>query len=261
MGGLSLSAWITMILCFTICFGGALYCLLLSWGRDPYRIFEILGIDRIISIMTEKSEDVGFYKPFEYMDRGPKEKALGGSLVLLILIILWSVGAFDVDEEGVHVGGDVELELDSDSLEPINGHSDENTEQVLDLSIEEAAITNITFTLTWDDEQANTGMENYPDEFQLNVSTPWGAVDQTDMEENDGNGHGEISLVFQAPGEHPDTGSAGNYNVIIRMGEAGDQWPIIVGPSAGFNDNGNDWTLTVDYEYLKEKPEGGGILD
>jgi len=42
------------------------------------------------------------------------------------------------------------------------------------------------------------------------------------------------------------------------MGEAGDQWPAGI-PSVGTADNGNDWTLTITYEYLVE--DTGGILE
>ncbi len=185
----------------------------------------------------------------------PKNKVSIAIFIILTLILaglFWNAGANTdtVSLPGGSGGGNVEPL--NGGLDPINGHSEENTEQVMNISVDEAAIIKITFTLTWDDEQATTGFENYPDSFQLNVTTPWGASNQTDMEENDGNGHGEISLEFEAPGEYPDTQSAGDYDTIVRMGEAGDQWPIIIGPSGGFNDSGNDWTLTITYTYWGE---------
>ena len=88
MGDLSLSAWIVMILCYVICFGGAFYCLLLAWGKDPGVWLEKLGFARLMSATSEGVENAGIYKPFEYMERGPKEKGVGVFVVFLLLLNL-----------------------------------------------------------------------------------------------------------------------------------------------------------------------------
>lgn len=253
MDGLSFSSWIILILGFVICFGGAFYCLLIVWGKRPERIFEVFGLSEIgESSLISAAEDV-LYLPFEYMEQGHKEQGVVFGVVLILLTIGWGLGAFESEEEAIYTDIDYDVELKEGALDPINGHSEQNSEQQRDVEVDEAAIANITFTLIWDDEDANApGYVNGPDEFRLEVATPWGANDTTPMTENDGNGHGEISLTFMTPGEYPDTGSAGTYLVTIEMGDAEDQSLGGQGSGINFVDDGNDWTLTIEYDYYEE---------
>jgi hypothetical protein len=175
-------------------------------------------------------------------------------LTLLLAMIFWNAAA-NTDTVGLPGGGGGgNVDLDTGAMDPINGNSAENSQQEFNVSVEEKAIAEITYTLTWEDEQANPGFSNDPDEFSLAVNTSWGEYAETPMTENGGDGRGEVSLTFAAPGVYPDTGSAGEYIVTVTMGEAGDEWPLGI-PSAGFNDPGNDWTLTVTYTYWKEASE------
>jgi hypothetical protein len=248
MDGLSFSSWIILILGFVICFGGAFYCLLIIWGKEPERFLESIGISKVLYSSGDALVDAGIYKPFEYMERGPKEKGIGIVVVLVILIIGWGLGAFDTESESIYTDIDYDVELKNGTLDSISDYNVENTEETFNITVEEQAIATITFTLSWDDEEPTPGFGNDPDEFSLHVLTSWGEYNETPMTANDDSGHGEISLTFRAPGEYPNTGSAGNYTVTVEMGEAGDEWPLGI-PSAGFNDQGNEWTLSMAYEY------------
>lgn len=252
MGDLSLSAWIVMILCYVICFGGAFYCLLLSWGKDPGVWLEKFGITRVMDTASEGAVSAGIYKPFEYMERGPKEKGIGVLVLFIVLMIGWIFGAFDVESEGSEFAGDdYDAFLDEFTLDPITGNSNENTEQTVSVDVNETEVTIINFTLTWDDEPNQFGRTNEPDEFQLNVTTPWGETNETPMTANEQDETGVLELTFHAPGRYPGTDADGTYEVIIRMGEAGEQWESFTGV-IGSQDTGNDWTLTTQYTYYKD---------
>lgn len=172
-------------------------------------------------------------------------------LVILLAAIFWNAAA-NTDTKGLPGGGGSgNEELDSGAMDPINGQSDQNTEQELVVTVEEPAIAEVTITLSWEDEGAEPGATNEPDEFALNVTTVWGDTDETPMTANGNDGRGEVSLTFEAPGHYPDTGSAGDYNVTVKMGDGGDVlWGFV-----GYQDNSNDWTLTITYTYWREATE------
>lgn len=192
----------------------------------------------------------------------PKNKISIAVFFILILFLAYIFHDAAANTDTVPLpggGGGGNVELDVGRLDPIDGYSQEYSERTELVDMQEKAIAEITFTLTWEDEAPPAGFQNHPDEFSLNVTTPWGDSDETPMTENDQNTRrGEISLTFQAPGAYPDTGSAGEFVVIIRMGEAGDVWPLGI-PSVGFADNGNDWRLSISYTYWK--PASSPITD
>jgi len=171
-------------------------------------------------------------------------------LTILLAAIFWNAAANTDTVPLPSGGGDGNTELVGGALNAITDHSNENTEQPIEVSVEEKAIAEITFTLSWEDEQPGMGRTNDPDEFAIEVTTPWGETNETPMTQNNGNNRqGEIELEFTTQGEYPDTGSAGSYDVIVKMGDAGD---IRLGPVVVSSDDGNDWTLTVTYTYWKE---------
>lgn len=249
MDGLSLSSWIILFLGFFICFGGALYSLLIAMGKRPERILDTLGITGPMESSMDTLVEMGIYRPFEYMDRGPKEKAVGMAVLFVLLTIGWGLGVFEADSGSMAPGARFDLIYKQGALDPIDGYSDENSEQSFFVTIAQEHIVNITFTLTWEDEAPPPGFENHPDEFSLNVTTVWGESAETPMTQNDPNTRrGEVSLTFRSPLTYPEIGSAGEYLVVVRMGEAGDVWPLGI-PSVGFADDGNEWTLNVEYDF------------
>lgn len=175
-------------------------------------------------------------------------------LTLMLALIFWNAAENTATVGLPGGGGGGNTDLVTDGVEPIEDYAQENSRDDRVVPIEEKAIAQITFTLTWEDEEddAPPVVTNEPDEFALNVTTPWGESNETAMTANERNEQGVVSLEFIAPGEYPDSGSAGDYNVSIIMGEAGDQLSSTPLIQAGFNDNGNDWTLTVSYTYWKE---------
>lgn len=215
-------------------------------------------IQKELSNMWHSETTLPDYAPGAYAGRTVPKNQI--SIVVFVLLTLLLAGIFwnaAANTETVSLpggGGDGKYDIDNGAQDPINGYSDENTEDTFPVSVEEKAIQKVTFTLSWEDEQPRPGFGNDPDEFSLHVNTTWGEYNETPMTENGGDRRGEVSLEFAAPGEAPDTGSAGEYNVTVEMGEAGDEWPLNI-PSVGFNDPGNDWTLTVTYTYWIEASE------
>ncbi len=180
------------------------------------------------------------------------------SIFVFIILTLILAGVFvnaAANTATVHLpssGGGANVEIQSGGLEPIKGHSKENTEQHVNVSVEKKTVAEITFTLTWKDEPDQTPLVNQPDEFAINVTTPWGESNETPMTQNQHGKEGKVSLKFKAPGDYPDTGGGGYYDVIVKMGNAGDQLSPTPGVQVGERDDGNDWTLTVTYTYWEK---------
>jgi hypothetical protein len=136
-----------------------------------------------------------------------------------------------------------------------------NTDLALDLTREDYYnIESITFTLTWTDEpDYSTRHTNQPDEFSLTVQAP-SSEDTSITLESGSDQSGSISLEYNptqgaAPKHDPYYNGTGEYQITIRCGTCGDHelWR----PSIGVQDqpdNGNTWTLNIDYSYY-EKPQ------
>jgi hypothetical protein len=141
--------------------------------------------------------------------------------------------------------------------EPISGGSSENSEEEVFVSLTAENVKSISFTLTWTDESAGTGFENDPDEFSLSVETPNGTFAESEVVENSPGGQGSVNiLITYDPDEPPYEEGTGTYTVTVICGNCGDHhsagpFGIIPGPS----DIGNDWDLSVDYDYYMEKEE------
>lgn len=180
------------------------------------------------------------------------------SVLIFVILTLILAGVFvnaAANTDTVHLpssGGGANVELQKGGLEPIKGHSSENSEQHVNVSVEKKTVAEITFTLTWKDEPDRSPLVNEPDEFSINVTTPWGESNETPMTQNKHGEEGKVSLKFKAPGVYPDTGGSGYYDVIVKMGDAGDQLSPTPFVQAGERDDGNDWTLTVTYSYWEK---------
>ncbi|MCI0497822.1 MAG: hypothetical protein L0Z54_05985 [Thermoplasmata archaeon] len=104
-------------------------------------------------------------------------------------------------------------------------------------------------TLYWDEEGEDSYeplLTNYGDTFTLTVTDPEGES-QSETATNDNGQSATIEIEFAyAENQEP----VGDFNITVTLDDAGDYWPII-GPSVGITDPGNDYTLTIEVEYLE----------
>jgi len=132
--------------------------------------------------------------------------------------------------------------------EEITGSAQENSEEEKSFTISDPNVVSAIFTLTWQDEPAASNRQtNEPDEFTLEVSPPENA--STESSSSDA-GSITISIEYERQDKEYDNGT-GDYEVIIILGNCGDHEPTVFDP-LGLRttaDNGNAWTLSIDYEY------------
>jgi dipeptide/tripeptide permease len=127
-----------------------------------------------------------------------------------------------------------------------NGYLAENEEEVIMAPVSDRNIFSVTFTLTWLDESSDARHNNEPDGFSISVQPPNGTVEE-DISET-----GSASVMFEfEPVNDPYWNGTGIYDVTIRCEYAGDQEPLVPDPLGirTIADNGNDWTLAVEYKY------------
>ena len=177
-----------------------------------------------------------------------------GVIITLVAVVGAFAGGIPGDDDGG--GGDDEWRLEEVGNNPIQGHSTENSQSVEMITIKETitTLTEIRFTLTWGDEDDETAGElelvkltNQPDQFALEVVTPWGDSNMTDYEYNQYDKEGLVSIILTLDGQ---TGGPDEnvWEVVILCGECGDQ----VGRAGVYSeaDGGNGWELVVEYDFL-----------
>jgi MFS family permease len=137
------------------------------------------------------------------------------------------------------------------------GSSNENSDTDVNFELQMDDINNIKsvrFELTWTDETPDNTFRytNEDDFFQLIVEPPEDAASIESAIESGGS----VSLVYDplggqpTPNRDPYYNGTGEYLVIIRCHDCGDQKPIIEGGGQrNIQDTGNDWTLEVIYTF------------
>lgn len=145
----------------------------------------------------------------------------------------------------------------------VTGYADEGVENSMSVSIEEVNVAEVTFVLTWFDETDADGRhENEPDEFSIMAVGPYGTEFRGGPAVNTHGGQGTITFsAFLFDNEHPPTtmpflNGTGKWSITITV-NAGDQvfWrPSLV--DQDLSDNGNDYSLDVEYEYYAPIGEG-----
>jgi len=263
MAGLSASSWVILFIGCIIFFGGSTYTLLIAMGKDPNKYLEQLGITGKMDSAGEKSEELGIYKPFEYMERGNSEKAQGCAVVLVLLLISWWAGAFEEagEEEPMSSAGDANFEF-VNSTWSNSDYTAEGSETEVDDQFE-ARVERASFVLTWTDDDTTegniggTGVQNQPDTFRLTVVSPNGTEYQEEAANDVSTEDGEIIIdVFLGLTEREreenwvENFEKGGWNITVECVEAGDSRDNL--GLYNFQDDGNDWTLSVSYAYFDE---------
>ncbi|MEW5760514.1 MAG: MFS transporter [Candidatus Thermoplasmatota archaeon] len=138
----------------------------------------------------------------------------------------------------------------------IDDKSFENSDTIKIIKIEEMNIKNITFTLTWKDEDDKRYLlrvyKNQPDEFSIKVLAPNGKGYESELVSNKYGEEGSVSIEISfEPNKEKFSEGTGLYNVTIHCGNAGDytsRYGVL-----SFEDNGNEWKLRTIYEYYERR--------
>ncbi len=199
------------------------------------------------------------------VEEGKKEKREGGFLVkpyapvlaLVLAPVLVMAGfaggsdAFYLDQDD---GEDrVTYTMNSGMVEGISGNVAENSQEKATVNLEtDGLLVNVTFTLTWEDEPAaGPRYSNRPDTLSLTVISPGGEEKQGGPAANSPGGSGSISLDFSIPKDNRTKG--GDWEITVSAGDCGDQQPLVsVLGLRDIADDGNSWSIGVDYDYLEK---------
>jgi hypothetical protein len=231
-----------------------------AWGQ------EIIGRAKKIEAMekcrsVEELEDKTAGKEpflFKIFDKRATQ-VIAALLIPIVLIGSYAMGTnvfFPPDDDD----DDKKWVFDPDDYNVIPGtfddfseRSDENSESMETVIIDESMVKSITVTLVWSDEpDADALHDNQPDSFTLNVTAPNGTFSDDGPADN---GNLEVKLNF-APTSPADPEGTGTYEIEIICGDCGDQTPTGPNPFGRrrtFSDTENDWTLSVEYEYYEIK--------
>ncbi len=129
---------------------------------------------------------------------------------------------------------------------------------IMEISEEGSMIKNVTARLSWTDESSPPGLprvrryENQPDTFSLHIIAPDG--NSTDVRgKNPAGGSGDLEVIFSLEDEVlaqlMEQSNETAWSVMVTMEDAG-MWKPMLGPGLiGLTDSGNDFSLSVDYEY------------
>ncbi len=182
-----------------------------------------------------------------------------------IVVVIAVVGAF---AEGIPKGVDIdgngdigEWLIEIESPNEIPGYSTENSQTVVDIEIGEeyTTIFEITFTLTWTDEDDYSPGEvgvveftNEPDQFALEVISPWWEeANNSEFIENEHGKAGMVSVTVTNPGE-PTSFITKDWEIVVLCGVCGDQvgsGPLGLIEEEIVDDVDNSWNLGVEYQY------------
>ncbi|MBN1539881.1 MAG: CPBP family intramembrane metalloprotease [Candidatus Thermoplasmatota archaeon] len=132
----------------------------------------------------------------------------------------------------------------------VSGYLGEGEDTNIELDRNTSVITKVNVSLIWEDEpDAGFRYTNTPDQFQITLLDGEGNEIRTHQ-----SGTGRSSIVWISPDETID---GGNLSVQIRMVRAGDHEPLVSFLGLrNINDEGNDYSLMVDYELLSITYEG-----
>jgi MFS family permease len=215
-----------------------------------------------------KEEDPSFEQ-----DTSLWTKTTTSMVVLLLIPTIIGVGlvggtdiyyGLDIEDDAGPKLPDWENDYDLMSGEPItkSGYLIEGDNIIQDVTVDEdiVNVAIVTFVLTWTDESDASGigqLENQPDSFSMSVEGPDGRTSETASGSNSQGAEGTISIIVSySPDKDPYLNGTGRYNITIECTEAGDHEPQIniIGARV-VADTGNDWDLSVVYDYLVEKEE------
>lgn len=240
--GLSWGAWAMLTTVSVVLYGGALYYTAIATRVDLGSHLRRLRLGRVV----------------DTWQRGPEGRVvvLAGFIVFLLILegIFVGVGGGPTGP-GPEPGGEwvyIDEVIVVPGVRTREGTVDEATPTELD-SLD---LLNANLTLTWNDNDVDgpgpgvtpLAPENQPDTFRLIVTLPDGTEHSAQGTSDPQSTLGEVTLTVPRPAE----GNITFWIVEVECVEAGD----VVGRLGRVwaTDDGNDWTLRIEYTYRQWVP-------
>ncbi|UCH88313.1 MAG: MFS transporter [Thermoplasmata archaeon] len=134
-----------------------------------------------------------------------------------------------------------------------SGYLGEGAEFNSIINLTEPNVVSVIFTLTWQDEPAAYPTHtNDPDDFSMSITKlSSGKVMDSGVSFS---GNIEVEWTFQ-PQNDPYYNGSHEYEITITCVYAGDHQPTVIDPFGirTVPDDGNDWSLAIEYEYYETK--------
>ena len=197
---------------------------------------------------------------------------IGAILIFIFMIIIfWDMAGGDTMSNAeirdflIKKAGGVSGELDfsahdkiDESLDPMEDYASEGQQLESEITIEETNVINVTFRLTWKDEDdATMRHTNRPDSFSIEVQGPDPSLSFSTSGANAAGKEGLVEYTMNVlqkadPKELPFLNGTGAWKITMSV-DAGDQEPLM--PSLiglrEFSDGGNDFMLEISYEFME----------
>lgn len=194
------------------------------------------------------------------LDRTMKLLTMGVACLMLIGILF-----FEASSEGGQTHPfNVYFEMETPTTQTDNGNAPEGVTQEHIINVEQTELLMVTVILEWDDDVTDFTSGQANDDFTLTIDAPNGTSDVTypDGTSVDGDsGYLELGAILLNEMPENDTAVAADLEAVIAQftsdNGVGD-WTITVTctnadddglPFGGQNDNGNDYTLTINVEF------------
>lgn len=192
------------------------------------------------------------------------KKVFSAGIVLLLIAILGALVTGENIEIEVHIN-DMNFDISDYSLADgetiiIQEYANENEPLELTHSITDVNVCNITFRLTWTDEEDSGWIgnspnhENQPDTFLMKIRSPDESIHGEASGANAIGQSGLIETTIPVPvNEVNSLNGTGDWNITIII-DAGEHMPKYVGLFL-FNDVGNDFELEIFHQYYVSKED------
>jgi len=197
-----------------------------------------------------------------------KNTAIIGSvlLFLLMLFLFWDMSGADtlssaeIQKWLSNMGKDDVLDLsmyqkNTAGAESFSEYAQRDQDLELVYSVSDTNVCNISFTLTWTDEEdtgwigSSPNHENQPDEFLIVFTSPDGNITKSFNGKNDYNQEGRVEGNVMVPVLTGNSkNGTGTWSIKISV-NPGDHEPRYIG-AFRFLDNGNDFQLVVEHDFL-----------
>ena len=192
---------------------------------------------------------------------------MGALIVLILLLMGWWAGIYEEETEASYssIGG-VNYEI-VNATWSAGDYTAEGEETEVDEEFE-GRVKTARFDLTWTDDDTTEGnvggigVQNQPDTFRLTIITPNGTEysDEAASDVNSENGLITIEVIagmteLEKGNDRIGDFEVGDWEVTVECVEAGDSRDnlgVMV-----YQDDGNEWSLFVEYGYYKELKKPG----